>query len=64
VSLTLRLGAGEPLLGIPGLLTYGADGATGVATFPFRTFAMLSGLVAIVVVSRVVRPTASTTQSS
>jgi high affinity choline transporter 7 len=64
VSLTLRLGAGEPLLGIPGLLTYGADGATGVATFPFRMFAMLSGLVAIVVVSRVVRPTASTAQSS
>ena len=51
VSLVLRLGGGEALLGLPGLIPYGAD-AAGAVWFPFRTFAMLAGLTAIVVVSR------------
>jgi len=41
----LRFGGGDSTLGIPAYLTYPTD-------FPFRTVAMLSGLVAIVVVSR------------
>ena len=53
VSLLLRLGAGEPLLGLPGFLPYATeDVVSGVVLFPFRTFAMLAGLVTISVVSR------------
>ena len=52
VSLILRLGAGEPLLGIPGLIPYAAEQGTGAIWFPFRTFAMLAGLTVIVTVSR------------
>ena len=53
VSLLLRLGAGEPLFGIPGVLPYTAEDVTsGIMVFPFRTFAMLAGLVTISAVSR------------
>ena len=53
VSLLLRLGAGEPLLGLPGFLPYATeDVVSGVVLFPFRTFAMLAGLVTISAVSR------------
>ena len=45
VSLTLRLAAGEPLLGLPGLIP-------GAILVPFRTLSMLAGLAAIVTVSR------------
>ena len=46
VGAVLRFGGGEATLGIPALLPYPPD-------FPFRTLAMLSGLLAIVVGSRV-----------
>lgn len=48
VAAFLRFGGGDATLGIPAYLPYG-DG------FPFRTLAMVSGLMAIVVVSRVTR---------
>ena len=60
VSLVLRVGAGEPLLGIPALLPYGADAATGAVAFPFRTFGMLGGLITIAAVSRVLRAPSAT----
>lgn len=51
VSLLLRLGGGDPTLGIPALLPYPmAD--SGEVIFPFRTVAMLSGLAVILIVSR------------
>jgi high affinity choline transporter 7 len=46
VSALLRLGGGEPLLGIPALLPYPAG-------FPFRTVAAAAGLLLLPVVSRV-----------
>jgi high affinity choline transporter 7 len=53
VSSALRLGGGEPVLGIPPLLPYPmVDPHTGAVLFPFRTTAMLAGLFTIVVVSR------------
>jgi high affinity choline transporter 7 len=51
VSATLRVLAGEPLLGLPRWLPMPED-AAGVSTVPFRTLAMLGGLAAIWVVSR------------
>ena len=56
VTLFLRLGAGEPMLGLPRLLPYPmVDAATGMSMFPFRTFPMLCGLVTLMVVSRLVQ---------
>ncbi|MFO0946688.1 MAG: sodium:solute symporter family protein [Planctomycetota bacterium] len=52
VGLFLRLGGGEPFLGIPPFLPYPMrDPELGIQ-FPFRTFAMLSGLATIYLVSR------------
>ena len=51
IAFLLRFGGGEPTLGIPALLPYPCD-AEGVVIFPFRTLAMLSGLISIIVVSR------------
>ncbi len=45
VALVLRLGGGETALGIPAWLPYSAD-------FPFKTVAMLSGLMVTVILSR------------
>ena len=45
VSAFLRIGAGEPLLGLPALLAF-------PETVPFRTIAAVAGLVALPVVSR------------
>jgi solute carrier family 5 (high affinity choline transporter), member 7 len=45
VSLVLRVGGGEPLLGIPALIQY-------PPTLPFRTVAAVAGLVLLPVVSR------------
>lgn len=45
VSLTLRIGGGEPLLGLPALISYPAE-------LPFRTVAAAAGLLALPVVSR------------
>ncbi len=52
VGLILRLGGGEPLLGIPVWMPYPLTSPAGESTyFPFRTVAMLSGLAAIWIVS-------------
>lgn len=50
VSLVLRIGGGEPMLGLPPFLPYPMV-EDGVVLFPFRTFAMLCGLMTIIVVS-------------
>jgi high affinity choline transporter 7 len=52
VALLLRLGGGEPLLGIPAFLPYPMPAEDGSTLFPFRTFAMVASLVTIHVVSR------------
>jgi high affinity choline transporter 7 len=66
VSLVLRLGGGEPLLGLPPLIPYPElfawmlpgqpvdwyDPATGGILFPFRTLAAATGLVLLPVTSR------------
>lgn len=51
VAFVLRIGGGDPTLGIPVLIKYPMI-QDGTVLFPFRTLAMLSGLVTIVVVSR------------
>ncbi len=51
VSFVLRFGGGEATLGIPQLLPYPMV-ENGVVLFPFRTLAMVSGLVTIWIVSR------------
>ena len=48
----LRAGGGEPTLGLPTWLPYPMIDAAGAVLFPFRTTAMLAGLMTIVVVSR------------
>ncbi len=66
VSLVLRLGGGEPLLGLPPLIPYPEllssilpgeptewyDAATGTMLFPFKTMAAAAGLVLLPLVSR------------
>jgi len=52
VALVLRLGGGEPALGIPATIPYGWVDADGVINFPFRTTSMLAGMATIVTVSR------------
>lgn len=51
VSVILRFGGGDATLGIPILLPYPMI-EDGVCLFPFRTFAMVWGLLTIIVVSR------------
>ncbi|MGP4060480.1 sodium:solute symporter family protein [Halobacillus sp. H74] len=51
VSFFLRLGGGEPALGLPAFLPYPMI-EDGVVLFPFRTLAMVCGLLTIIVVSR------------
>ena len=61
VAFILRFGGGEPSLGIPTVLPYpildatselAANGSRIAVLFPFRTFAMFSGLISIILVSR------------
>ena len=52
VGLVLRLGGGEPLLGIPAWIPYPLAAPDGATYFPFRTVSMLSGLATIWLVSR------------
>lgn len=52
VAFILRFGGGEATLGLPSLIPY-ATGTDGSIIFPFRTLAMVSGLVTILIVSRV-----------
>ncbi|MEM1067376.1 MAG: sodium:solute symporter family protein [Planctomycetota bacterium] len=51
VGLVLRLGGGEPLLGLPAFIPYPWQGPAG-SDFPFRTLAMVSGLITIWFVSK------------
>ncbi|MGP4077775.1 sodium:solute symporter family protein [Halobacillus sp. K22] len=51
VSFFLRLGGGEPALGLPAFLPYPMI-EDGVVLFPFRTLAMVCGLLTIIIVSR------------
>jgi high affinity choline transporter 7 len=51
VAAVLRFGGGDATLGIPQLIPY-TTGADGSVIFPFRTLAMISSLVTIVLVSR------------
>jgi len=51
VAFVLRFGGGDPTLGLPVLLPYPMV-EDGVVLFPFRTLAMLSGLLSIIIVSR------------
>jgi high affinity choline transporter 7 len=62
VSLVLRIGGGEPLLGLPPLIHYPElftshpaqwyDPGTGAMLFPFKTLAAVAGLILLPVVSR------------
>ena len=55
VALALRLGGGEPELGLPALIPYEQVGTylpTFGSHFPFRTFAMLTGLGTIWLISK------------
>ena len=66
ISLLLRLGGGEPLLGLPHFISYPEiwvslaggdasgwyDGASGTMLFPFKTLASSVGMILIPVVSR------------
>jgi len=52
VALFLRLGGGEAQLGLDPFLPYPWNDAAAGILFPFRTFAMLSGLATIWLVSR------------
>ena len=51
VSFILRFGGGDTTLGIPILIDYPMI-ENGVVLFPFRTLAMVSGLLTIIIVSR------------
>ena len=51
VAFILRFGGGDPTLGIPIIIKYPMI-QDGVVLFPFRTLAMVSGLITILVVSR------------
>jgi high affinity choline transporter 7 len=52
VSFAVRIGAGEPLLGLPMLLPLPVD-TSGATTIPIKTIAMLAGLATMWIVSRV-----------
>ena len=51
LGLFLRIGGGEPLLGLPAFLPYPLIEPSGACMFPFRTSSMLIGLLASVIVS-------------
>lgn len=52
VSFVLRFGGGDPLLGIPRIIPYPWWDPQAGTLFPFKTLAMLCGLLAIYIVSR------------
>jgi high affinity choline transporter 7 len=51
IGLILRLGGGEPTLGLPDFIPYPWGDSDQGLHFPFRTFAMLGSLLAIWAVS-------------
>lgn len=52
ISFILRFGGGEPALNLPALIPYPMMDDAGVVLFPFRTLAMVCGLLTIMLVSR------------
>ena len=52
MALFLRVGGGEPLIGLPPFLAYPLHDPEAGIQFPFRTFAMLCGMFTAIVVSR------------
>lgn len=52
VSLVLRLGGGEQILGLPAFIPYPLTADDGTVVFPFRIFAAVMGFLTIFVVSR------------
>jgi high affinity choline transporter 7 len=56
VAFCLRIGGGDPTLGIPIIIKYPMI-EDGVVLFPFRTLAMVCGLITIIVVSRLTQKT-------
>jgi high affinity choline transporter 7 len=52
VSFVLRFGGGDPVLGIPQIIPYPWWDPKNGTLFPFKTIAMLCGLVSIYIVSR------------
>ncbi|WP_156112672.1 sodium:solute symporter family protein [Halobacillus sp. BBL2006] len=50
-ALFLRIGGGEPALGLPAFLPYPMINADGIVLFPFRTLACIAAFVMIFVVS-------------
>lgn len=54
VSLVLRLGGGEPLIGLPSFIPYPMVHGNEVL-FPFRTFSVLCGFLIIIIISFVTR---------
>ena len=55
VGLLLRIGAGDPLLGIPTIIKYPFYSDTYGQLFPFKTLCMLSSLATLVAVSYLAR---------
>lgn len=51
LGLVLRLGGGEPLIGLPSFLPYPMNDPEAGVLFPFRTFSMLANLTTIWIVS-------------
>lgn len=52
IATGLRLGGGEPVLGLPAWIPYPMIDSEGIVNFPFRTTSMIAGLVTIIIVSR------------
>ena len=57
VAAVLRFGGGESTLHLPQFINYGME-YDGVSLFPYRTLAMVAGLVTIIVVSRLTQKVA------
>ncbi|WP_200816534.1 sodium:solute symporter family protein [Halobacillus sp. Marseille-P3879] len=55
VALFLRLGGGEPALGLPAFLPYPMIDADGIVLFPFRTLACIAAFVFIFIVSELTK---------
>lgn len=51
VGILLRVGAGEPTIGLPSFILYPDYDVESGQNFPFRTFAMVTSLACIVIVS-------------
>ncbi len=55
VALFLRLGGGEPAMGLPAFLPYPMINPDGIVLFPFRTLACIAAFVMIFVVSELTK---------